>query len=169
MLSEGFSRQLSLFSERTPRRCSMCLLQADSTAVKGEEEVVCWIKKTKRGKLYKIEALSKAANKHTCTCAHTHTHVVSLLSSLWKTHREVGNTRLPLFDFFAVVSQSPCWKARCPAGSSAGRPRSWTPATTRRGWRSPLAGPPPRIWTWALGISVQCKCRKWASERKTDF
>lgn len=116
-----------------------------------------------RSKLYKIEALPKAANKQKCTHAHTHTRCQSVFFA--DNTLEVGDTRLPLFDFFAVVSQSPCWRARCPAGSSAGRPRSWTPATTRTGWRSPLAGPPPRIWTWALGISVQSWYRKW---RKTD-
>lgn len=52
-----------------------------------------------------------------------------------------------------TLSWSPCWRARCPGGSSRGPRPSWTPATTRRAQRSPQADPPPRTWTSVLEIS----------------
>lgn len=69
--------------------------------MKGEGEVVGWIKKKKKkteGKLYKIEALSKAADKRKYTHARTHERQPGRRQSVVfvDNTQEVGDTRLPL-------------------------------------------------------------------------
>lgn len=108
--------------------------------------------------------------RHFHSSVHTHTHTLK--------HRHTQPSQSVFFFLYdkrgwrqtvsccRFVSQSPCWTARCHAGSSGGPRRSWRPVTRRTGWRSPPAGLPPRIWTWALGISIQTKKRKRERGRK---
>lgn len=52
------------------------------------------------------------------------------------------------------LSPSPWWRAGCHGGSSTGPRQSCTLGTTRRGWRTPRAAPPPHTWTSARGTSA---------------
>ena len=78
-----------------------------------------------------------------------HTHSISLC--------EWTELKLHTVERSRCFSRSPCWTARCPAGSSTGPPQSWRPVTRHMGWRNLPAGLPPHIWTWAPGTSVYTK------------
>lgn len=73
---------------------------------------------------------------HTHQKKHTHSLVLLFCFELW--------WRLNVFGVIFLFNQSPCWTTRCHVGSSRGQHQSWRPATKRMGWRSLLAGLPPR-------------------------
>lgn len=116
-------------------------------------------KKKKRKKHHSVQGwgtFKAACTYYKGQCAHTHPNTDTHTHSLFFFH-SLYWTEMTRAVCSRCFSQSPCWTARCRAGSSGGRRQSWRPATRRRGWRNPLAGPPPHTWTWAPGTSVHMK------------